>query len=223
MASEIYNVHLTGKRGYRGWVIRGSDDFKMTSTGAAGFDVGYDFLGSCINIDVDSCRIGGCGIGFRIQGPVIPAGRLAGIRINNANIEGADLPFDIHRPVGILITSFTAQKAKEARPAGPGYPVAVVDVSGWQDWPNYNLVLRGATTKGFDRIHVMDGEKQDVWRISTRRIDNRDFVYDQIQFKDTAREMAWTGIDFNLNHEFGPNAERFRNAPTTESNIGPLR
>ena len=223
MASEIRNVELRGARGYRGWVIRGSDDFKMLNTGAAGFDVGYDFLGSCINVDVDSTRLGGCAIGYRIQGPVKPAGRLASIRINNANIEGCHLPFDIHRPRGILITSFTAQSAKEKAPAGKGYPLAVIDVAGAHEWPNYDLVLRGATTKGFDRIHVVMGDKTDVWRLATRRIDNSGFAYDLSRYGPSGKGTAWTGVDFNLNHEFGPNAQKFRNEPATPTNIPILR
>lgn len=226
MFSKIDNIHVIGKLGvpgYRGWVFRGSDDFKISRTGVHGFDVGYDFLGSCINIDADGVSMGGCKVGFRIQGPVVPPGRQAAIRINNANIEGCDLPFAIHRPRAILITAFTAQSAQEKHPEGPGYPVAVIDVSGAQEWPNYDLVFRGATTKGFDRIHVVDGDRQDVWRLSTRRIDNREFNYDLRNFEPGPKQYAWTSIDFNLNHEFGPNAERFRNPPATDANIGPLR
>lgn len=190
--SEIRNVSVVGgAKGYRAWVIRSSDDFKLFNTWADGkFDVGYDLIGSCLNVDIDGSRtnMGPESIGYRIQG----SGRLGAVCIHNANIENTGTPFVVHRPRGIRITSFSAQGAKDAS------AVAVIDISGAAHWPNYDCILQGAVTKGFDRIHLAAGEAVDVWRIKTRSVDNSGFDYDWPDAK-------WAGVDFNLNHELGRN------------------
>jgi len=187
--SEIRNVSVVGgAKGYRAWVIRSSDDFKLFNTWADGkFDVGYDLIGSCLNVDIDGSRtnMGSESVGYRIQG----SSRLGAVCIHNANIENTGLPFEIHRPRGIRITSFSAQGAKAAS------PVAVIDISARGSWPNYECLLQGAITKGFDRIHITDGAKRHVWRVKTRRIDNREFEYDWTDAK-------WAGADFSLSRDF---------------------
>ena len=199
-ASEIRNVAVVGgAKGYRAWVIRSSDDFKLFNTWADGkFDVGYDLIGSCLNVDIDGSRtnMGPESIGYRIQG----SGRLGAVCIHNANIEGTGTPFVIHRPRGVRITSFSAQGAKA------GSPVAIIGVSGLGAWPNYECILQGAATKGFDRIHLTNGQKLDVWRVKTRRIDNSGFAYDWPDAK-------WAGVDFNLTRELEANKGRLRIAP----------
>jgi hypothetical protein len=186
--SEISNVHVVGgAKGYRAWVIRASDDFKLRNTWADGnFDVCYDLIGSCLNVDIDGSRTNQNpeSIGYRISGD----NRMGAIRINNANIEHTGIPFVIHNPRGVRITNFSAQGGKE------GSPVAVVHLPSSDKWPNHELILQGSVTKGFDRIRIIRGEKTDTWRIKTRRLDNCDFDYDWISSK-------WAGVHFILRED----------------------
>lgn len=186
--SEISNVHVVGgARGYRAWVIRASDDFKLRNTWAdGGFDVCYDLIGSCLNVDIDGSRTNQApeSIGYRISGD----NRMGAIRINNANVEHTGTPFVIHNPRGVRITNFSAQGGEE------GSPVAVVHLPTSDDWPNPDLILQGSVTKGFDRIQVTRGEKTDIWRIKTRRFDNNHFEYDWTSSK-------WAGVHFTIEGE----------------------
>jgi len=190
--SEISNVSVVGgAKGYRAWVIRASDDFKLYNTWADGnFNVCYDLIGSCLNVDIDGSRTNKAqeSIGYRIAGN----GRMGAIRINNANIEHTGTPFVIHNPRGVRITNFSAQGGKD------GSPVAVIHLPISDKWSNHDLVLQGSVTKGFDRIQIIRGEKTDIWRIKTRHFANNGFDYDWTSSK-------WAGVDFNLNDEIDSN------------------
>lgn len=183
--SEISNVQVVGgAKGYRAWVIRSSDDFKLRNTWADGnFDVCYDLIGSCLNVDIDGSRTNDAAesIGYRIAGD----NRMGAIRINNANIEHTGTPFVIDNPRGVWITNFSAQGGND------GSPVAVVHLPASDKWPNHGLVLQGSVTKGFDRIEIIHGGKTNTWRIKTRRFDNSHFAYDWTSSK-------WAAVQFDL-------------------------
>lgn len=183
--SEISNVHVVGGApGYRAWVIRASDDFKLYNTWADGdFDVCYDLIGSCLNVDIDGSRTNDApeSIGYRLTGD----NRMGAIRINNANIEHTGTPFVIQNPRGVRITNFSAQGGRQ------GSPVAVIRVPTSNGWPDPDLILQGSVTKGFDRIQVIRGNRTETWRIKSRRFENSPFDYDWTSTK-------WAGVQFVL-------------------------
>ncbi len=187
--SEIRAVAVCGGApGFRAWEIRASDDFKLMNTWAKGpFDVCYDLVGSCLNIDIDGSRTNDAqnSIGYRVAGQ----SRLGAIRINNANIEHTGTPFEIHSPRGVFITNFSAQGGADAS------PVAVIHLPETETSTPPAFSMQGAVSKGFDRVRIVRGQQADVWRIKTRRIDNRGFAYDW-------SGSCWVGVDFNLDDDY---------------------